>query len=119
MREVEIKLAPEDIDDESIIRQSISKAAKIPVNDIKDYRLTRRSLDARYRPPVYLIKAIVSTEEKIPVAAKELDQLPDVSNSRPVHIIGAGPAGYFAALALIRQGLRPIVIERGKDVQSR
>lgn len=119
MREVEIKLAPENIDDESIIRQTLSKAAKIPVNDIKDYRLTRRSLDARYRPPVYLIKAIVSTEEKIPVIAKELDNLPDVSNSRPVHIIGAGPAGYFAAIALIRQGLKPVVIERGKDVQSR
>jgi uncharacterized FAD-dependent dehydrogenase len=48
-----------------------------------------------------------------------LDKLPDVSNAKEVHIIGAGPAGYFAALECIKSGLRPLVYDRGKDVQAR
>jgi uncharacterized protein len=119
MREVEIKIAPEDAGDENILKETLAKAAKIPLKEVKDYRLLRRSLDARYRPPVYLIKAAISTDELLPPIPKELDTLPDVSNARQVHIIGAGPAGYYAALECIKAGLRPIVLDRGKDVQAR
>jgi uncharacterized FAD-dependent dehydrogenase len=48
-----------------------------------------------------------------------LDSLPDVSQSREVHIIGAGPAGYFAALECIKEGLRPVVYDRGKRCTAR
>ena len=119
MREVEIRIAPEDADDDIALRESLAKAARIPINDIKSFRLLRRSLDARFRPPVYLIKAMVATDELLPPVTKELDDMPDVSSSRPVHIIGSGPAGYFAALECIKSGLRPVVLDRGKDVQSR
>ncbi|MFZ1677867.1 MAG: FAD-binding protein [Saprospiraceae bacterium] len=118
MKEVEIKLAPEDLEDQTELKNQLARAAKIPIAEIKSYQILRRSLDARYRPPVYLVKAIVSTEE-IPPVPKELDDLPSVDSAREIHIIGAGPAGYFAALECIKEGLRPVVIERGKDVQAR
>src|SRR5687767_12766635 len=119
MREVEIKIAPEDAGDETILKEAIAKAARVPLKDVKDFRIIRRSLDARYRPPVYLIKAAITTDELLPPVVKELDALPDVTNAREVHIIGAGPAGYFAAIECIKAGLKPVVIDRGKDVQSR
>ena len=119
MKEVEIKLAPEDAEDQDELKLQLAKAARIPISEVKGYRILRRSLDARYRPPVYLIRVVVSTLEELPIIPKELDQLPSVESGREVHIIGAGPAGYFAALECIKAGLRPIVIERGKDVQSR
>ncbi len=119
MREVDIRIAPEDAEDEVLLKESIAKAAKIPLKDITGYRLLRRSLDARFRPPVYLIRAVVATDEVLPIIPLELDRLPDVSNAREVHIIGAGPAGYFAALECIKAGLRPVVVERGKDAQAR
>ena len=119
MKEVEIKLAPEDLHDENELKGQLAKAARIPLADVKSFRIIRRSLDARYRPPVYLVKGIISAQEDLPAIPKELDNLPDVQSAREVHIIGAGPAGYFAALECIKAGLRPIVIERGKDVQAR
>lgn len=119
MREVDIKIAPEDLENESLIKERIAKAAKLSISEIKEFKFLRRSLDARFRPAVYLIRVLFSTNEKLPDVSKELDDLPDVSSAKPVHIIGAGPAGYFAALECIKLGLRPVIIERGKDVQAR
>jgi hypothetical protein len=56
MKEVEIKLAPEDLHDENELKGQLAKAARIPLADVKSFRIIRRSLDARYRPPVYLVK---------------------------------------------------------------
>lgn len=119
MREVECKIAPQDLADASVIKEAIAKAARIPSQQISDYRIIRRSIDARYRPPVFVIRAEISTGDPLAPILKELDHYPDVRKGTEVHIIGAGPAGYFAALECIRAGMRPIVIDRGKDVQSR
>ncbi len=119
MLEIEIKLAPEDLVHDDVLRQEISTVSKIPIKDITDYRIVRKSLDARYRPPVFLMRVQVNAGDTIPPELKELDNLPDVSSAREVHIIGAGPAGYFAAIECIKLGLKPIVMDRGKDVQDR
>lgn len=119
MREIEIKIAPENIDDDKLLKEELARTAKIPVGLITEYRIIRRSLDARYRPPLYLVKAQITTKEPLPPITKELDDLPDVQKASEVHIIGAGPAGYFAAIECIRAGLKPIVLDRGKDVQAR
>lgn len=119
MQEVEIRIAPEDYEDQKLLMGDLAKAARIAPPRLKEFRILRRSLDARYRPPVYLVRAIVTEGDSLPAVPMELDGLPDVSGAREVHIIGAGPAGYFAALECIREGLRPIVLDRGKDVQAR
>jgi len=119
MQEVEIRIAPEDYEDQKLLSGDLAKAARIAPSKLKEYRILRRSLDARFRPPVYLVRALVTEGDPLPDIPKELENLPDVSGAQPVYIIGAGPAGYFAALECIKEGLRPVIIERGKDVQTR
>ena len=118
MRIIEIRATPEQANHPTTLSEIVSRKAGIPVTQLK-YRILRRSLDARFRPPAYLLRIQVSEGEPWPSEPIFLENLPDVTNSQEVHIIGAGPAGYFAALECIRHGLRPVVIERGKDVQTR
>ena len=119
MKELEIRISPEDFEDPTLLATALNRAAGFHAGTLKSYRITRRSLDARFRPPVYNVRAVVSQSEDLPPVPRELDDLPDVTHAPEVHIIGAGPAGYFAALECIRLGLRPMILERGKDVQAR
>jgi len=119
MLEVDIKIAPEELDDHEAIFRQLARAGGLHPSSVRYYRIIRRSLDARYRPPLYQLRALLSTNEMLPDIPRELDKLRDVSREKEVYIIGAGPAGYFAALECIRLGLRPIVLERGKDVRTR
>lgn len=81
-------------------------------------RIIRKSLDARRKPIRFnILLDILENDEKTP-AAIHFD-FKDVRQKRHVVIIGAGPAGLFAALKLIEQGIKPIIIERGKDVKAR
>jgi len=80
------------------------------------WRIIRRSIDARNRPIFNLRIECAET----PFEKTEPTKLPELkSKAKSVVIIGAGPAGYFAALECIKLGLKPIVLERGKDVQRR
>jgi uncharacterized FAD-dependent dehydrogenase len=119
MREIEFRISPEDLEDQQALKAHVAKAAHKSSSTLSAFRIIRKSLDARKRPPVYLIRALISEGDPLPEITRELDNLPDVSNAREVHIIGAGPAGYFAALECIKLGLRPIVLDRGLDVQAR
>ena len=81
------------------------------------YRIMRRSIDARndilYRYRIEVYKPDEVMEEYV------LEEYKDVSASEPVIIIGAGPAGMFAALRLLMRGFKPVILERGKDVHQR
>ena len=94
-----------------------ARACGVPARKIKRCDIVRRSLDARgqlvYR---YQIKALVEGDE--PVRECRFDYK-NVASSRPVIIIGGGPAGMFAALKLLERGLKPVILERGKDVHGR
>lgn len=79
------------------------------------YQLVKRSIDARKRQTVVLLRFGEKTEDN----SWSKSSLKNVSHSKEVHVVGSGPAGLFAAIKLIELGLKPIVFERGNDVQER
>ena len=91
----------------------------IDAGEITGYELLKRSIDARGREPKYVLKfKIFAKEPFIPKIIPGFEAH-DVSKSKHVVIVGAGPAGLFAALQLIEAGIKPIIIERGKNVRER
>ncbi len=114
---LEIKVAPEKIGDREHIRAEILKATGRDAID--GFTILRRSIDARGKNPFYLLKVSVGGEDSSE-SLSLLDALKSVSAlAKRAIVVGAGPAGYFGALALIENGVRPVVLERGKDVDSR
>jgi len=84
-----------------------------------EFRIAKRSIDARRKPVKINLKLEVFLNGEIIPPSYIEKKYQDVTNGKPVIIVGFGPAGMFAALKLIQLGLKPIVLERGKDVQSR
>lgn len=116
---IELKLLPKDINNQELILTKAAKKIGQPSLKITDIRILRRSIDARGSQPFYNIRLEISTEEPFEPEANILDTFQEVYGKDEVIIVGAGPAGYFAALELIELGLKPIIFDRGKDVQSR
>jgi hypothetical protein len=117
IKELEIKLLPSEAADESVVRQkAIQKSQLKNANEVK---VLRRSIDARGRRPFYRLKVAVFAGENPEAEPALLEAFKDVSEAKEVIIVGAGPTGYFAALELIEAGLRPVIFDRGKDVQAR
>lgn len=120
IKEIEIALVPEQANDEEIIRSKALKKLKLGAKQPVSIVIKRRSIDARSRQPLFRLLLQVYINEQPPTVVKMMDQLHQVSSSAPkVIIVGAGPAGYFAALELLELGIKPIILERGKDVRAR
>jgi uncharacterized FAD-dependent dehydrogenase len=119
VKQVQINLTPAAAADEEAVRKIAASLAGMDISDIVVLRIIKRSVDARKKNiRVNLTVELFSGEDSsIPVIAPFLNA--DVSLKPEVIIVGAGPAGLFAALRLIELGLRPVIIERGKDVSSR
>ena len=119
-RELQIQVTPEIAANENLLNEYVAKLFNISTNEIKKVVVHKRSIDARQKAIKYNIKGTVFFEGDAILEQKiELPEYKNVINSQEVIIIGAGPAGLFAALQLIELGLKPIVIERGKDVRGR
>ncbi len=117
---ISIKLSPSEAADESIIRQYISKATGNKVSSITGFNVLKRSIDARSKQPWINLTLQAFINE--PYLSRSITpvQFREVKHSKKrVIIIGAGPAGLFAALKFLEQGIQPIILERGKDVRSR
>ena len=117
--DVEIAIPPFQVEDDDIILAKALKKAKLDKQQIKDWRIKRKSIDARARKPIFRLKIVLSTQAIIPPEGESFAPIHFNVESKKVIIVGAGPAGYFAALRCIEQGMKPIIIERGKDVQAR
>lgn len=94
-----------------------ARALGVSQKAVGECRLMRRSIDAR-KDLLYRCRYEVYTKDEI-APAFELEPYRDVTSSEPVIVIGAGPAGLFAALKLLMRGLKPVILERGKDVHGR
>ncbi len=115
----EVDISPEEAFDEALFKPAILKKLNLTDDGNLFLKPLRRSIDARGRK--IIVKFLVELVDK-QQAVKETSrasEYKDVSQSRQVIIVGAGPAGMFAALRLIELGVKPVIIERGKDVQAR
>ncbi|MDZ4744949.1 MAG: FAD-dependent monooxygenase [bacterium] len=116
---VDLALTPAQAADPISVREHAAMESGIAADDISSVQVARRSIDARARYTVVRLVVDVYANEEPPSASPLLDAFRDVSNAPACIIVGAGPAGYFAALELIELGIKPIVIERGKDARAR
>lgn len=116
---LEIAVAPADAENSLEIRRAAASACSVKLDRISGYHLIRRSLDARSRHAKYILKLDVFIDEPIAPEQPIERRYEGVANASTTIIVGAGPAGLFAALRLIELGLRPIVLDRGKDVRAR
>lgn len=119
MKQVQINTTPAASADEAAIKKIAATLAGLDQSEITHLRIIKRSVDARKQNiRVNLTVEVFSGQDsEIPAISPFITV--DVSLKREVIIVGAGPAGLFAALRLIELGIRPVIIERGRDVSSR
>lgn len=119
IQETNIRIPPKYIEDKQEIKKSLAQQLKVPVQKIIDFKILKKSIDARSKKIVFQLRIQVGIQEKIPTTLTQYSVKKDVSKSPSVIIVGAGPAGLFAGLELIELGLKPIILERGKNVRER
>ena len=118
IKEAEIVCPPGQQEDEAVLTALASAAINIPQKRIKSIKVLKRSIDARGRKVLYRMQLSIYVDEPY-VPEIYHHHYKNVKDAKPVIIVGAGPAGLFAALQCIEQGLKPIIVERGKDVKQR
>ncbi|MDQ8004522.1 MAG: FAD-binding protein [Pedobacter sp.] len=117
-KDIEITIVPHNVDNQTAITESLAKALNISANKITSFKILKRSIDARSRKVVYRMQVRAFIDEAY-TSEQQTFRYPKVSDDKKVIIVGAGPAGLFAALQCLENGLKPIVVERGKDVKQR
>ncbi len=116
---VELKLDLDHADDVEEQRRQAARLLGRCVEDIRAVRIRKRSVDARHARVVIRLQVDVYIVEPAPDEPLPQPHYKHVTTTRSVVIVGCGPAGMFAALQLIEHGIKPIILERGKDVQAR
>ena len=119
VNEYQIRVQPHVAANEQALRSYLADEYGFDVRTVTAVRILRRSIDARQRTIFVNLKVRVYINEQPQQDEFVRTEYPDVSSRPQVIVVGAGPSGLFAALRLIELGLRPIVLERGKDVHER
>ncbi len=120
IKELQLRIAPEVAYEELRLLGLVSTQLKVDANSINKVQILKRSIDARQRNVVInlLVKVYINEYPQNDLLVEPIEYQ-NVKDKHQVIVVGAGPAGLFAALRLIELGLRPIVLERGKDVDAR
>ena len=118
-KELNLRVTPNIAADERLLTRYAANEIGIDARTIKALRIRRRSIDARQRAIYINLTVELFINEFPPKLDFEPIEYPDVSHAPRVIVVGAGPAGLFAALRLIELGKRPVVLERGKEVRER
>lgn len=112
---LQLRLSPEQYNKKNVLEKILCKESGID-KDLLSYSITKESLDCR-KTPIYNLSIVVSNNKDLP--KHDILPLLDASKSQEVIVVGAGPAGLFAAIKLLQKGLKPIIIERGSKVEQR
>lgn len=118
-KDIVLSVKPEYIRDTAVVKSMAADESGIAVDDISAMTIHKRSIDARSKKIHYTIQASIYVGEFPEDLPPLRQQLQKTLHGHTVIIIGAGPCGYFAALELLRHGIKPIILDRGKDVRSR
>ncbi len=116
---LQIQVLPNVASTNKLLKSKIAKELDILETDINHINIVKRSIDARQREIKINLKVDVYTNEDFVKKEEDIRKYKNVRGKDEVIIIGAGPAGLFAALKLIEKGLKPVILERGKDVRAR
>ena len=122
MKEIEVTFNAAKVPSDSELLSAVARKAGLKVNQITSHQVVKRSLDARGKEVLYRYRVnITSGNDQLleKFHLPEYKNVSDKSADNAVIIVGAGPAGLFAALTLLQNGKKPIVLERGKDVHAR
>ncbi len=119
IKELQLRIAIHEEKQEDILLKKASHTLKLDKKSISGVKILKKSIDARKSPVIFNYKVAVYIEEKIPEFSSYNFNYKDITKAEPIHIIGFGPAGMYAALRCIELGYKPIVLERGKNVQDR
>jgi len=118
-KELKLVLTPEVAAQDIKLKKAVANTLQLPFTHISEIRITHKSIDARSAKP----KVNITLKAYIGGNAPQINYTPpkykNVHSATPIIIVGAGPAGLFAALHLIENGYKPIILERGKDVSNR
>lgn len=117
IKEIDISVTPDFIHNYDFLKNQAAKKLHLNVNEINSISILKRSIDSR-KKPVFHLKLNVFIHES-PQSYKTEFNFTRVKSDKKIIIIGSGPAGLFAALRAIELGIKPIVLERGKNVRDR
>ena len=119
VNEYQVRVQPHVASNEQALKTFLAEEYGLDVRTMTAVRILRRSIDARQRTIFVNLKVRAYINEQPEQDEFRQVTYPDVSDCPQVIVVGAGPGGLFAALRLIELGMRPVVLERGKDVRER
>ena len=118
IKDIDLTLTPQEAFEERTIKKKAASKCGLPFTKVTGVKILRKSIDARRVEIKINLRVRLFVGEEVKNTWNPVS-FPDVSSSSSCIVVGMGPAGLFAALTLIEKGMRPIVLERGKDVHER